>query len=99
MGKVNKMFVFKAWCGQPAQKVNSFPGRTFLVDTTFSAGKNEIKQLQATTTQANIAIRNYPGSVDELRKRLRIKEGGEIYLFATTLFTGEKAIIKCRKSH
>ena len=82
-----------------AQKVNSFPGRTFLVDTTFSAGKNEIKQLQATTTQANIAIRNYPGSVDELRKRLRIKEGGEIYLFATTLFTGEKAIIKCRKSH
>ena len=47
--------------------------------------------------KANITIRNFPSSVAELRKRLRLKEGGEDYIFATTLADESKVLIKCRK--
>lgn len=80
------------------QIMKDFPGRIFSVESTFGAGKNEIKRLLSSTSKANITIRNYPGSVDELRKKLKIKDGGDTYLFATTLMHGERAIIKCRKA-
>lgn len=80
------------------QKIEDFPGRIFAVESTFGAGKNEVKQLLASTSKANITIRNYPGSVDDLRKKLKLKDGGETYLFATTLCHGEKVLIKCHKA-
>ena len=80
------------------QKIEDFPGRIFAVESTFGAGKNEVKQLLASTSKANITIRNYPGSVDDLRKKLKLKDGGETYLLATTLCHGEKVLIKCHKA-
>jgi len=47
--------------------------------------------------KANITIRNFPSSVAELRKRLKLKEGGEDYIFATTLADESKVLIRCRK--
>jgi hypothetical protein len=47
--------------------------------------------------KANLTIRNFPSSVADLRKRLKLKEGGECYLFATTLSDESKVLIKCRK--
>jgi hypothetical protein len=47
--------------------------------------------------KANLTIRNFPSSVAELRKRLKLKEGGEDYLFATTLADESKVLIKCKK--
>lgn len=47
--------------------------------------------------KANLTIRNFPSSVAELRKKLKLKEGGNLYLFATTLADGEKVLIKCEK--
>ena len=47
--------------------------------------------------KANITIRNFPSSVAELRKRLKLKEGGEDYIFATTLADESKVLIKCKK--
>jgi hypothetical protein len=47
--------------------------------------------------QANIAIRNFPSAVDELRKRLKIKDGGNVYLFATTLADNTHRLIRCCK--
>lgn len=74
-----------------------FPGRCFRVTGTSGFGKKEMKTFLAGIEKANLAIRNFPMSVAELRKRLKLKEGGEDYLFATTLSDGRKVLIKGRK--
>ena len=78
--------------------VPDFPGRVFEVEGTSSFNKKELHALLADMPKANLTIRNFPSSVAELRKRLHIAEGGDIYLFATTLHPQEKLLIKCRKS-
>ena len=77
--------------------VESFPGRVFKVISTFSLNKKEVKENLHGIKQANISIRNFPGSVDELRKKLKLKDGGDIYLFATTLFNGKRMMILSQK--
>lgn len=62
-----------------------FPGRSFRIIAISSFNKKELKRHLSGITKANIAIRNFPLSVAELRKRLKLKDGGEIYIFATTL--------------
>jgi hypothetical protein len=58
----------------------------------------KIKQtLLAGVEKANIATRNFPLSVAELRKSLKIADGDDIYLFATTLGDNQKVIISARK--
>lgn len=47
--------------------------------------------------KANLTVRNFPSTVAELRKKLKLKEGGDVYLFATTLANGDKVLIKCEK--
>lgn len=74
-----------------------FPGRSFIVEATSGFSKNEIKKLLGDIKKANITVRNFPDTVQGLRKRLKIGEGGDTYLFATTLFNGEKVLIRCRK--
>jgi hypothetical protein len=46
---------------------------------------------------ANIAVRNFPMTVDQLRKKLKMKDGGDTYIFATTLASGEHKLLICRK--
>lgn len=62
-----------------------FPGRSFRIIAVSSFNKKELKRHLSGITKANIATRNFPLSVAELRKRLKLKDGGEIYIFATTL--------------
>ena len=61
-------------------------------------GKKDLKALLSGVEKANLTVRNFPSSVAELRKKLKLKEGGDTYLFATTLASGEKVLIKCRKA-
>ena len=77
--------------------VTDFPGRTFKVIAVAGFGKKELKNLLGGLEKANLTIRNFPSSVAELRKRLKLKEGGDDYLFATTLANGEKVLVHCRK--
>lgn len=49
-------------------------------------------------SKANITVRNFPSSVSELRKRTKLNEGGDIYLFATTLADEKRVILKCTKA-
>ena len=77
--------------------VSSFPGRIFEVTDVIPFSSRTCKLLASEIPKANITVRNFPLSVDELRKRTRIVDGGDIYLFATTLSDGKKVIIKCRK--
>ena len=73
-----------------------FPGRRFEVIETSSFSKKDLKTFLKNIANANITIRNFPSTVDDLRKKLKIKEGGQIYIFATTLNNGEKVLIKCK---
>lgn len=74
-----------------------FPGRRFWVEAVSGFGKKELKAFLKDMDKANITIRNFPLSVAELRKRLKLKEGGDDYIFATTLSNEQKVLIKGRK--
>ena len=65
--------------------IEAFPGRSFRIISVSSFNKKELKRHLSGITKANIATRNFPLSVAELRKRLKLKDGGETYIFATTL--------------
>lgn len=78
------------------QAITDFPGRKFRVTAVTSMNKQELKQALRDIRQANIAVRNFPLSVADLRKRLKISEGGNDYIFATTLTEGKKVLIICQ---
>lgn len=75
------------------EMVSDFPGRTFVIEDIRKVHKEYFKDIE----KANIATRNFPTSVAEIRKKLGIKEGGDIYMFATTLISGDKRMIICKK--
>ena len=79
------------------QMIEDFPGRRFKVEAVSGFGKKELKDFLLGMEKANLTIRNFPSSVADLRKRLKLKEGGEDYLFATTLADESKVIIKCTR--
>jgi 16S rRNA G966 N2-methylase RsmD len=74
-----------------------FPGRIFKVEKVLDFSKQELKEFALKNPKANISVRNFPQSVEDLRKKLKIKDGGEIYLFACTLADRRKVIIECKK--
>lgn len=76
--------------------IKDFPGRVFEATEVLGFSKAEIKKVQ-TIKKANITIRNFPESVQQLRKRLKIAEGGDNYIFATTMADERKVLILCRK--
>jgi 16S rRNA G966 N2-methylase RsmD len=76
------------------ERVEDFPGRCFRVVATSSFGKRDLREMLKGVSQANIAIRNFPASVDELRRRLKLKDGGDVYLFATTVADGGHVLIR-----
>ena len=67
------------------EPIAAFPGRSFRIIAVSSFNKKELKRHLSGITKANIATRNFPLSVAELRKRLKLKDGGETYIFAITL--------------
>ena len=79
------------------QEVKDFPGRSFHVEQVCSMNKRELKEALRGMEQANITTRNFPMSVAELRKRLRLKDGGDCYIFATTAADGSHQLYICRK--
>lgn len=78
------------------QYLPDFPGRRFAVTGCCSFNKKEVKRLLGGITQANLTVRNFPASVAELRKRLKLSEGGDKYLFATTLHNEQKVLVICQ---
>ena len=76
--------------------IADFPGRIFEIEDYCGFTKKDLKALLADINQCNLTIRNFPSSVAELRKRLKLREGGNTYLFATTLSDGSHALLRCR---
>lgn len=77
--------------------VHDFPGRAFRIKAVSSFNKKELKRQLSGVTKANIAIRNFPLSVAELRKRFKLKDGGDTYIFATTLSDESHVLFICEK--
>ena len=73
-----------------------YPGRKFRITSSCGFGKKEVKEMLAAEKKANLTVRNFPATVAELRKRLKLAEGGDTYLFATTLADGKKVLIRCQ---
>lgn len=77
--------------------VEDFPGRCFVVEEVYPFSGKLCKSLSKDIPQANMTVRNFPLSVEELRKRTKITDGGNVYLFATTLADSSKILVKCSK--
>ena len=80
-----------------SHRVDDFPGRSFLLTDVSTMNKQELRSKVLPLKQANITVRNFPLSVAELRKRLKLREGGSNYVFATTLATGDKVLLVCQR--
>ena len=78
-------------------KVPDFPGRCFKIEKLTSMNKRELKEALTGIRQANIAVRNFPLSVAELRKRLKLQDGGDTYIFATTVAGRGHLLLICHK--
>jgi hypothetical protein len=76
---------------------DSFPGRQFMIEKIVSMNKRELKDALEGIDRANITVRNFPMSVAELRKRLKLKDGGDVYIFATTVSSQGHQLFICRK--
>ncbi|MGM9760403.1 MAG: SAM-dependent methyltransferase [Parabacteroides sp.] len=85
------LYTSSDWVGQ-------FPGRSFEVEEVIPFNNKQCKRLAEQIPQANITTRNFPLTVEALRKKCHIREGGDLYLFATTLASGEKVLIRTRKA-
>jgi hypothetical protein len=79
------------------QIIPDFPGRGFEIERICTMNKRDLKTGLAGITQANIAVRNFPLSVADLRKRLKLKDGGDVYIFATTSAEKGHLLLVCRK--
>jgi len=78
--------------------IPDFPGRIFQTESYTTCNKNELRKFLYEIKKASITIRNFPLSVADLRRRIRVKEGGDIQIFATTLANGKPVLIKTRKA-
>ena len=79
------------------EPVEGFPGRSFVVERVTTMNKGELRKALVGIEKANIATRNFPLTVAGLRKRLKIKDGGDVYIFATTTAEGEHLLLISRK--
>ena len=79
------------------KEIKKFPGRLFHIETVTSMNKQELKIALQGIERANIAVRNFPMSAEALRKKLRLKDGGEVFIFATTLSDNSHKLFICRK--
>jgi hypothetical protein len=82
-----------------AQRSNeAFPGRVFQISAVSSMNKHDLKTNLKGITQANIATRNFPMKAEELRRRLKLRDGGDTYIFATTFADGTRKLLICQKA-
>lgn len=80
-----------------ATPVADFPGRGFAIEAIDGMNKKDIKRLLNGTKQANIAVRNFPLTAPQLRKKLKLADGGPVYLFGTTMQGCDHVLLRTSK--
>ncbi len=78
-----------------SEELQDFPGRRFRIENVLPYNKKTLQKHGL--VKANITTRNFPESVANLRKKLKLKEGGDTYLFFTTDLNAQRIAIKCQK--
>ena len=76
--------------------IDDFPGRKFRIIAISSLNKKDLKNHLQGIANANITTRNFPLSVQELRKRLKLRDGGNTYIFATTIGNTDHRLLICQ---
>ena len=79
------------------QQIADFPGRGFAIEAVGSMNKKDVKRLLNGVKQANIAVRNFPLTAPQLRKKLKLADGGTVYLFGTTMQGGDHVLLRTSK--
>lgn len=80
-----------------ATPIADFPGRGFAIEAIGGMNKKDIKRLLNGTKQANIAVRNFPLTAPQLRKKLKLADGGPVYLFGTTMQGCDHVLLRTSK--
>ena len=80
-----------------SEQLINFPGRCFIVNTVVEYNKKKFKR-EFKSPKANVATRNFPETVQQIRKKLNLKDGGDDYLFFTTDANANKIAIICKKT-
>lgn len=92
--KVNKLHKFSHL--YTSEELINFPGRIFEIVNTMPYNKTEMK-IHLENKQANITTRNFPDTVESIRKKWKIKDGGNVYCFFTTDVNNHKTALICTK--
>lgn len=79
------------------KEVEGFPGKKYEIIAISTMNKRELREKLSGISSANIATRNFPLPVAELRKRLKLADGGDTYIFATTTYAGDHLLFICKK--
>ncbi|MBR6016047.1 MAG: SAM-dependent methyltransferase, partial [Prevotella sp.] len=77
-------------------KIDDFPGKISQISAISSMNKRDLREKFKDIDRANIATRNFPMKPEELRRRLKLREGGDNFVFATTLADGKHVLILCK---
>lgn len=78
-------------------KIEAFPGRTFSIEEIIPYKDKELKRIAGKYPQINVSVRNMPLTAEQLKSKLKVKDGGENYLFGVTLCDESKALLICKK--
>jgi len=76
-------------------KIKNFPGRTFRIEKAIPFSKSEMANLGL--KKANVTVRNFPDSVESIRRKWKIRDGGDAFCFFTTDLNNDKIVLLCRK--
>ncbi|MFC2126854.1 class I SAM-dependent methyltransferase [Bacteroidota bacterium] len=77
--------------------LEDFPGRTFKIIEKLPYDKKKLFKILP-DKKANITTRNFPETVAQIRKKTKIKDGGNLYLFFTTNIKNQKIVLVCKKT-
>ena len=78
-------------------EIPQFPGRGFAIRAVTTMNKRELKAALAGVERANVSVRNFPLTADALRKKLKLRDGGDTYIFGTTTGDGQHVLYICEK--
>lgn len=92
--KVNKLHVNSHL--YTSSKLIEFPGRSFEIIQKIPYNTKEIKKY-IPSFKANITTRNFPETVAQIRKKTKLKDGGDQYLFFTTDSSNNHIVLVCKK--
>jgi hypothetical protein len=76
--------------------IEYFPGRIFEITGQSKVDRNDLLKI-IKVPKANLSMRNFPFTVEDLKKKLKISDGGDVYLFASKIMDGSYKILVCKK--